>query len=151
MIFFFFFQAEDGIRDAQESRGLGDVYKRQIGYSCQELLCELFPAQFYRPAERGLQLYGDNFAKARITAPFAFLLISTTMFVGYAMNALVFVVGVTQEISRDYPLGASPQVPSIILSLMCIIPALMVVRGFVPYFKKEGDADRNQSETEPLI
>ena len=23
------FQAEDGIRDAQESRGLGDVYKRQ--------------------------------------------------------------------------------------------------------------------------
>ena len=29
---FFFFQAEDGIRDAQESRGLGDVYKRQIEY-----------------------------------------------------------------------------------------------------------------------
>src|SRR5674536_379115 len=30
----FFFQAEDGIRDAQESRGLGDVYKRQM-YSWQ--------------------------------------------------------------------------------------------------------------------
>eukprot|EP00658_Telonema_sp_P-2_P006753 TRINITY_DN12549_c0_g1_i2.p1 TRINITY_DN12549_c0_g1~~TRINITY_DN12549_c0_g1_i2.p1 ORF type:complete len:130 (+),score=24.46 TRINITY_DN12549_c0_g1_i2:1-390(+) len=29
-MFFFFFQAEDGIRDAQESRGLGDVYKRQV-------------------------------------------------------------------------------------------------------------------------
>ena len=29
---FFFFQAEDGIRDAQESRGLGDVYKRQEIY-----------------------------------------------------------------------------------------------------------------------
>ena len=28
----FFFQAEDGIRDAQESRGLGDVYKRQLLY-----------------------------------------------------------------------------------------------------------------------
>ena len=28
-MWFFFFQAEDGIRDAQESRGLGDVYKRQ--------------------------------------------------------------------------------------------------------------------------
>ena len=27
---FFFFQAEDGIRDAQESRGLGDVYKGQF-------------------------------------------------------------------------------------------------------------------------
>eukprot|EP00658_Telonema_sp_P-2_P057795 TRINITY_DN4620_c0_g1_i2.p1 TRINITY_DN4620_c0_g1~~TRINITY_DN4620_c0_g1_i2.p1 ORF type:complete len:244 (-),score=19.85 TRINITY_DN4620_c0_g1_i2:544-1275(-) len=29
-LIFFFFQAEDGIRDAQESRGLGDVYKRQV-------------------------------------------------------------------------------------------------------------------------
>eukprot|EP00658_Telonema_sp_P-2_P029818 TRINITY_DN22622_c0_g1_i3.p1 TRINITY_DN22622_c0_g1~~TRINITY_DN22622_c0_g1_i3.p1 ORF type:complete len:305 (+),score=67.38 TRINITY_DN22622_c0_g1_i3:55-969(+) len=29
MKYVFFFQAEDGIRDAQESRGLGDVYKRQ--------------------------------------------------------------------------------------------------------------------------
>eukprot|EP00658_Telonema_sp_P-2_P031334 TRINITY_DN23471_c0_g1_i1.p2 TRINITY_DN23471_c0_g1~~TRINITY_DN23471_c0_g1_i1.p2 ORF type:complete len:125 (+),score=26.44 TRINITY_DN23471_c0_g1_i1:64-438(+) len=30
VFFIFFFQAEDGIRDAQESRGLGDVYKRQV-------------------------------------------------------------------------------------------------------------------------
>ncbi|CZR94839.1 hypothetical protein CDFC105_33955 [Clostridioides difficile] len=35
MIWFFFFQAEDGIRDAQESRGLGDVYKRQVRYLLQ--------------------------------------------------------------------------------------------------------------------
>ena len=28
--FFFFFQAEDGIRDRSPSRGLGDVYKRQL-------------------------------------------------------------------------------------------------------------------------
>ena len=27
---FFFFQAEDGIRDFCLSRGLGDVYKRQV-------------------------------------------------------------------------------------------------------------------------
>ena len=27
---FFFFQAEDGIRDLVRSRGLGDVYKRQF-------------------------------------------------------------------------------------------------------------------------
>eukprot|EP00825_Cyclidium_porcatum_P033308 TRINITY_DN35359_c0_g1_i1.p4 TRINITY_DN35359_c0_g1~~TRINITY_DN35359_c0_g1_i1.p4 ORF type:complete len:116 (-),score=11.25 TRINITY_DN35359_c0_g1_i1:939-1286(-) len=27
--YFFFFQAEDGIRDHAQSRGLGDVYKRQ--------------------------------------------------------------------------------------------------------------------------
>ena len=26
----FFFQAEDGIRDRSPSRGLGDVYKRQL-------------------------------------------------------------------------------------------------------------------------
>ena len=29
---FFFFQAEDGIRDLVRSRGLGDVYKRQKDY-----------------------------------------------------------------------------------------------------------------------
>ena len=29
---FFFFQAEDGIRDLVRSRGLGDVYKRQRQY-----------------------------------------------------------------------------------------------------------------------
>ena len=28
----FFCQAEDGIRDAQVSRGLGDVYKRQVPF-----------------------------------------------------------------------------------------------------------------------
>ena len=31
-IVFFFFQAEDGIRDLVRSRGLGDVYKRQCLY-----------------------------------------------------------------------------------------------------------------------
>ena len=29
VVIFFFFQAEDGIRDLVRSRGLGDVYKRQ--------------------------------------------------------------------------------------------------------------------------
>ena len=32
-VLFFFFQAEDGIRDLVRSRGLGDVYKRQVSYS----------------------------------------------------------------------------------------------------------------------
>ena len=31
MFVVFFFQAEDGIRDLVRSRGLGDVYKRQVG------------------------------------------------------------------------------------------------------------------------
>ncbi len=37
----FFFQAEDGIRDAQESRGLGDEYKGQVwcGVMCCVVLC----------------------------------------------------------------------------------------------------------------
>ena len=30
LVFVFFFQAEDGIRDLVRSRGLGDVYKRQV-------------------------------------------------------------------------------------------------------------------------
>ena len=30
---FFFFQAEDGIRDLVRSRGLGDVYKRQFDFN----------------------------------------------------------------------------------------------------------------------
>ena len=37
----FFFQAEDGIRDLVRSRGLGDVYKRQlriyVGQLCHKL------------------------------------------------------------------------------------------------------------------
>ena len=35
----FFLQAEDGIRDAQESRGLGDVYKRQLQASLKPIMC----------------------------------------------------------------------------------------------------------------
>ena len=31
-IIVFFFQAEDGIRDLVRSRGLGDVYKRQVQF-----------------------------------------------------------------------------------------------------------------------
>ena len=34
---FFFFQAEDGIRDLVRSRGLGDVYKRQVITTLEEV------------------------------------------------------------------------------------------------------------------
>ena len=40
---FFFFQAEDGIRDLVRSRGLGDVYKRQSRFSLQTLPADDFP------------------------------------------------------------------------------------------------------------
>ena len=36
-VFCFFFQAEDGIRDLVRSRGLRDVYKRQVGKSTAAL------------------------------------------------------------------------------------------------------------------
>ena len=32
VLLFLFFQAEEGIRDLVRSRGLGDVYKRQLRY-----------------------------------------------------------------------------------------------------------------------
>ena len=35
---FFFFQAEDGIRDRSPSRGLGDVYKRQVYFDARAKL-----------------------------------------------------------------------------------------------------------------
>ena len=49
-VVFFFFQAEDGIRDAQESRGLGDVYKRQLqspGYF-NSSLWDTLTGEYYR-------------------------------------------------------------------------------------------------------
>eukprot|EP00658_Telonema_sp_P-2_P039694 TRINITY_DN2836_c0_g1_i1.p1 TRINITY_DN2836_c0_g1~~TRINITY_DN2836_c0_g1_i1.p1 ORF type:complete len:130 (-),score=29.77 TRINITY_DN2836_c0_g1_i1:143-532(-) len=49
VLFFFFFQAEDGIRDAQESRGLGDVYKRQTVYG--EDCSPVIPAMIYQLAK----------------------------------------------------------------------------------------------------
>ena len=47
--FFFFFQAEDGIRDLVRSRGLGDVYKRQLQTVGLDFLIDSF---LDRPALR---------------------------------------------------------------------------------------------------
>ena len=44
VLLLFFFQAEDGIRDLVRSRGLGDVYKRQV--------------HEYRAKQRGPILHG---------------------------------------------------------------------------------------------
>ena len=50
---FFLFQAEDGIRDLVRSRGLGDVYKRQV----------LHALLVVQSSGNGFQLEGD-FGKA---------------------------------------------------------------------------------------
>ena len=39
----FFFQAEDGIRDLVRSRGLGDVYKRQVVKRLSRIIISVFP------------------------------------------------------------------------------------------------------------
>ena len=49
IVFVFFFQAEDGIRDLVRSRGLGDVYKRQVGASRRGVSGGRFrPYRFHR-------------------------------------------------------------------------------------------------------
>ena len=54
---FFFFQAEDGIRDLVRSRGLGDVYKRQV-----LAVWRGQPQQAkFRSGDRFGKLYGDIF------------------------------------------------------------------------------------------
>ena len=57
-VWFFFFQAEDGIRDLVRSRGLGDVYKRQPnGHSTVQRLHCVQPSSrtigYDRSPERG--------------------------------------------------------------------------------------------------
>ena len=42
-----FFQAEDGIRDVERSRGLGDVYKRQMEYFSDEKFQSLGTARIH--------------------------------------------------------------------------------------------------------
>jgi len=59
-VFFFFFQAEDGIRDLVRSRGLGDVYKRQV-YHRSELLAETQSIYRFRVAR--------VISNARLAAP----------------------------------------------------------------------------------
>ena len=48
----FFFQAEDGIRDLVRSRGLGDVYKRQIEFE-RRVLRRRPDQRHHAPLHRG--------------------------------------------------------------------------------------------------
>ena len=58
----FFFQAEDGIRDLVRSRGLGDVYKRQVWIRCLVVMATIFSTaatsvtRFMAPPEVTLSL-----------------------------------------------------------------------------------------------
>ena len=56
----FFFQAEDGIRDLVRSRGLGDVYKRQVYAAADSETHRLLVARLRYRARTGLQETGAN-------------------------------------------------------------------------------------------
>ena len=60
-VFVCFFQAEDGIRDAQESRGLGDVYKRQV-----EKVQELVATSSFNLIETLAKYIYENLIDAKI-------------------------------------------------------------------------------------
>ena len=64
---FFFFQAEDGIRDLVRSRGLGDVYKRQV----QNIEITILLTDLYKKKYQGkIKLLRDDIQKAASTAIF---------------------------------------------------------------------------------
>ena len=48
----FFFQAEDGIRDLVRSRGLGDVYKRQVLMTTDAVIAKKIDKAVF-PGEQG--------------------------------------------------------------------------------------------------
>ena len=64
---FFFFPAGDGIRGAQESRGLGDVYKRQVRQWITERGLTLHPTKtkIVHVDEEGFEFLGYRFIKHR--------------------------------------------------------------------------------------
>ena len=65
---FFFFQAEDGIRDLVRSRGLGDVYKRQVPTGCGPAGCPQpgASASGCRGQERGKSRRGSDLSLIHI-------------------------------------------------------------------------------------
>ena len=56
----FFFQAEDGIRDLVRSRGLGDVYKRQVDKRTGIELRKLHEIEFERRDDAEIALAAAN-------------------------------------------------------------------------------------------
>ena len=57
---FFFFQAEDGIRDLVRSRGLGDVYKRQNLKKGDNVTWHITNIETAPDATHGFDLGGQN-------------------------------------------------------------------------------------------
>ena len=67
-MFFFFFQAEDGIRDLVRSRGLGDVYKRQLKDNAMYLVTKFIPDPTAEENYSALMASFDEAKKLGITS-----------------------------------------------------------------------------------
>ena len=64
--FFFFFQAEDGIRDLVRSRGLGDVYKRQPYTDADQCNCDfVFEMKGGTSPERVIKAFSTGLLNVR--------------------------------------------------------------------------------------
>eukprot|EP00658_Telonema_sp_P-2_P071126 TRINITY_DN6043_c0_g1_i1.p1 TRINITY_DN6043_c0_g1~~TRINITY_DN6043_c0_g1_i1.p1 ORF type:complete len:331 (-),score=83.20 TRINITY_DN6043_c0_g1_i1:98-1090(-) len=87
-MYFFFFQAEDGIRDAQESRGLGDVYKRQVPEFLHHLTKSVNLRFSCKQDNGALQLEGGCLRRVLKEAPHSVLLHKAAEVSGAPADAL---------------------------------------------------------------
>ena len=67
-VVFVFFQAEDGIRDLVRSRGLGDVYKRQVWHRWGDVLAIVDDLERTAVGPRGVRLPAIEIAGRRAQA-----------------------------------------------------------------------------------
>ncbi|HAG60965.1 MAG TPA: UDP-N-acetylglucosamine 1-carboxyvinyltransferase, partial [Arthrobacter bacterium] len=84
----FFFQAEDGIRDQPRSRGLGDVYKRQV-HGCNNIDVDVEYAPSEDPIEAMSLLAAAIVTRSQITiqrVPIEFLEIELALLEGMGMK-----------------------------------------------------------------
>eukprot|EP01016_Furgasonia_blochmanni_P040063 TRINITY_DN506_c0_g1_i4.p4 TRINITY_DN506_c0_g1~~TRINITY_DN506_c0_g1_i4.p4 ORF type:complete len:117 (-),score=18.55 TRINITY_DN506_c0_g1_i4:851-1159(-) len=93
---FFFFQAEDGIRDRSPSRGLGDVYKRQLLYrKLNQNDKDLMNVFFSEQPIKKKQLY--NLYQAPTDAYVVFEHVPFNMFTSDQINNNHYVILLPQE------------------------------------------------------
>ena len=122
MFFFFFFQAEDGIRYLVRSRGLGDVYKRQIIHNG---IIENYASLKTELIKRGHQFLSDTDTEVLIHLIEDIQLNEKTDLVEAVRIALNQVIGAYAIviISKDNPdilIAARKSSPLVILSLIHI-------------------------------
>ena len=108
LLVFFFFQAEDGIRDLVRSRWLGDVYKRQlIGYVFQNPDNQIFASTVKEEVGFGLKVLGEN---AKVIEKNVAEALAVTGLEGYEnMSPFVLSKGVRQRVAVASVLSVKPE------------------------------------------